>query len=843
MKNSSISFDVIDAHSSSLDKVIELLLIMLLTFAPLAFGAVHAWSEEVVLALAAAISICFLVKLVAHRDARFIRSWAYVPLILFVLIVVVQLIPLPTSIVETISPSTVAVKKDLLGDLPNSGELLKSMTISFYPNATKHDLRIIFAAAAVFLVVVNVYRRAERIKRLLAAIAIIGAGIGVLALAQDLLGNGKIYWLVDPGAGRAFSGPFVNHSHYGQFMNSSIGAALGLILVKVHEAFTGKKVSAPIVFEYLSSPAAKSTWLLVAMVIIGAATVFVSLTRGGMISMFVAAIFTTLVLSSRKSVKGHGWIMVLLSLGAFVSVLYMGFDAVYDRLASLRELHQAQGGRWQIVKDISLAWTKFPVLGAGQGTHEVVYPMYDRSTTAALAAYAENEYAQAAEETGVIGLAALAAFGILICGCYVRSIRDASLPIRSAAYGLGFGLIAVLVHSLSDFGQHLPANGMLSAVSCALLLSLSRIGQKNDPLRRVTEASRGSRILRMTVLICVSGAWAFILPGANNARLAEAGWEKALAIEQSIVGKDWQGNDEQYVGLISNAAKAADYQPDNVKYRHWLNVYRWKAVSRVTDPNADAVVIPEQAIEFVGRIVNELHNTRLLCPTYGVTYCVVGQLEESVLGDPNGADRIRKGFRLAPCDPTACFAAGLLDAEKQQFGASFDKFRRAIALDSSFFRDVADVYVNHVNRPDLAIAIAGDNIVWLGHVANALAGAEEHKEIVEKSRARIVELLKEKCSEPGAQAWALASLASIYTKVKDNEAAMESYRRALALDYGQVQWRFALAKLLAEGDRIPEAIHEARVCLRLSPQFKAAEKLIADVSVLPGVVLEDNPTR
>ena len=64
------------------------------------------------------------------------------------------------------------------------------MTLSFYPNATKHNLRLILAIAAVFLVVVNVYRRTEQIKRLLGAIAIIGGSIAVLALAQDLLGNG-----------------------------------------------------------------------------------------------------------------------------------------------------------------------------------------------------------------------------------------------------------------------------------------------------------------------------------------------------------------------------------------------------------------------------------------------------------------------------------------------------------------------------------------------------------------------------------------------------------------------------------------------------------------------------
>jgi hypothetical protein len=59
------------------------------------------------------------------------------------------------------------------------------------------------------------------------------------------------------------------------------------------------------------------------------------------------------------------------------------------------------------------------------------------------------------------------------------------------------------------------------------------------------------------------------------------------------------------------------------------------------------------------------------------------------------------------------------------------------------------------------------------------------------------------------------------------------------LDYGQVHWRFALARLLAETDKIPEAIHEARICLRLQPQMNTAKKLIEDLSVLPGAMSED----
>ena len=176
-----------------------------------------------------------------------------------------------------------------------------------------------------------------------------------------------------------------------------------------------------------------------------------------------------------KSLRGHGWIVVVMALGAFIGVLFIGFDAVCDRLAALRQLSQAEVGRWQIVKDVATAWTKFPLLGTGLGTHEVVYPMFDRATIPALASHAENEYAQAAEETGIIGLILLLGLGAGVWVSHVRIVKNRSVPIRSAAYGLGFGLVAIMVHSLSDFGRHIPANGFLSAVSCGLLIGLAHM--------------------------------------------------------------------------------------------------------------------------------------------------------------------------------------------------------------------------------------------------------------------------------------------------------------------------------------------------------------------------------
>jgi tetratricopeptide (TPR) repeat protein len=235
----------------------------------------------------------------------------------------------------------------------------------------------------------------------------------------------------------------------------------------------------------------------------------------------------------------------------------------------------------------------------------------------------------------------------------------------------------------------------------------------------------------------------------------------------------------------------------------------------------------------------------VLCPTYGATHCVSGQLERFILGRPEGEELIRKGFQLAPSDPTACFVAGLLDAEQGQAEAAFAKLSRAVELKAGLFSEAISVCINHLDRPDLAVTLASENTGRLNYVAKVLFEIERHEELAEKARAQVVELLRKRCSQPDAPASAFASMASIYRRQGDNTAAIEHYRRALALDYAQVDWRFALATLLADTNATGEAIHEARICLRLRPQFRAAERLIEKLSVLPaaGDVETDDERR
>jgi len=814
-----------------LEAVVECLVIGLLAFMPLAFGVVHEWSEEVVVILSGVVVVCFLLRVVLAGGRGLVWSWSYIPVALFLLIVVLQLFTFPRDFVSFLSSNTVALKTELLDDMPNADRVLESMTLSFYPHATAHDLRLVLAVAGVFVVVVNVFRRPDQIKRLLMAITIIGGVIAVITLGQNIFGNGKIYWFVPTRYGGGHSGPFVNHSNFGQFMNLSIGAALALLCVKLHEAFAGRRFTPAGVVEFLTSKAAKSLWLLVIVMGLCVAAVFISLTRGGMISMLAAIIFTTVLFTSRRSLRNHGWIMVVMALIAFTCILYVGFDAVYERLATLRDMERAESGRVQILKDIWVMWTKFPIFGTGLGTHRVVYPMFDRSTITALAAHAENEYAQVAEETGILGLGLLIIFGIIIWLKFAKNIRDHHSSIRLAAYGLGFGILAILVHSLSDFGQHLPANSILSATFCGLLVVLAQSGPGT---RQQYSSYRGMSIAAVPaclLLIAALGIWGWSIAGADRARVAGAHWQQVRGVK---TGSGWRGSEQEYAALIPPASAASDCDPTNVVYRHCLNEYRWHSISKVRNPDTGETYVSEDLMPAVLDIVKELHHARTICPTYGPIYSLVGQIERFVLNDPSGAERIKKGFRLAPCSPTACFLAGYLDVMEGRKDDSFAKLERAVRLDGSLFRHVADIYTNHLSRPHLAMDAAGDSISRLSYVAGILDDMQ-YTDLAEQTREKMKTLLESKCSKSDARAGEFISLGNIYRKQNQTEAAINCYRRALMLNYGQVQWRYELAKMLAEAERIKEAMQEARTCQQLRPQFKAAEKLVEDLSVHPAL--------
>ena len=249
-------------------------------------------------------------------------------------------------------------------------------------------------------------------------------------------------------------------------------------------------------------------------------------------------------------------------------------------------------------------------------------------------------------------------------------------------------------------------------------------------------------------------------------------------------------------------------------------------------PRPDKKYLAEDSLPVVSDIVEQLHKIRVLCPTYGAAYSVAGQIEKLVLNDDKGAEDIRKGFRLAPCDPKACFMAGYLDVLEGKTDECFAKFERAFQLNPALFKEVADMYIYQLNRPELALKAAGEEIERLNYVADAFLNMQ-YSDMAELTIKKIKDLLESKCFGGQAYADTFVALARIYTRQGEKNSAIECYRRALSMDYSQVYWRLELARLLAETQQISQAVQETKICLRLRPGLKEAVELLEKLSVDP----------
>ncbi|HEY2588866.1 MAG TPA: O-antigen ligase family protein, partial [Tepidisphaeraceae bacterium] len=782
--------------------------------------------------LAALMAIVLAARQLFQRDVRFIWSWAYLPIVLFILLAAFQLVALPDRVLASLSPHTARTKSELLGDLPNGPSLLHSITLTFYAEATRLDLRKLLAVATVFVVVLNVYRRSWQIKRLLLTISIIGFGVALVALWQTAFGGRMIYGIVP--AVHLNSGPFLNHSHFGQFMNLSIGAMLALLLVRVAEITEGSRTFDDSV-QLLRYSSLNFIYVLGVMILVAAATVFFSLTRGGVVSMLIAAAVTAVVYVLRRGRRSLGTVMFVLAGVLLLAVLYAGFGLVFERLATLRGVTENNGDRMQLLRDLSQVWRQFPVWGTGLGTHRYIFPMYDHSVIYSLAAYAENEYAQLMEEAGAFGLALCLAFLGIVVASYVRCILGRSRrPVHYAAYGLGFGLLAILIHSASDFGQHDPANASLTATFAALLIGMARHArpaEAHQPSRLVLPARRfaAARVpLGIAALAAVAGIFIVPLRTADAFSRARTEWANASLVQASLNNKGWDnGTEGDYRRLLDQAEAAVMIVPKNAVMRYWLGEFRWQSISAPRDPKTGKP-LPMPPGEAVC-VIDDLNRARADCPTYAPIYALAGQVDYFVLHKPQGAALIRTAFRLDPNEPVSCEAVAQLDSIQGQWEPALAEARRALVLDRPMaIGNMVGIFVSS-GRPDLAHELVRGDLGGLDLLSDMLKADPRQKELVARCEAEATNLLLDGSRAPSANSAILARAAEIYEQRGDHPAAIDCYERALAKNYGQLDWRRRLADLLAKSGKEEDAERELEVCLRLHPNWEPAATMLDEL--------------
>lgn len=110
-----------------------------------------------------------------------------------------------------------------------------------------------------------------------------------------------------------------------------------------------------------------------------------------------------------------------------------------------------------------------PLVGQGAGSFEAVFPQYPGEDIRLHFDHAHNDYLQFAIEFGLLGSLPLAVFILLALWHAFRALwRRKSVYRSGVGFGAAMGIIALLIHSSTDFNLQIPANAATLVVLCAI---------------------------------------------------------------------------------------------------------------------------------------------------------------------------------------------------------------------------------------------------------------------------------------------------------------------------------------------------------------------------------------
>lgn len=830
-------------------------LVATVVFAAVALGAVQAWSEQVVLCgaiLAAGIAGWRALAICRARGApgavaRLPPWWLLAPVGLFLLLVLFQLLPLPGGMVGVASPEAMRLRRDLLDDIPGIDRKLAVSTVSLYTESGWRQLRMLLAVVAVFVAAAAI--GASRAARLLlmSGLTAVGLSVALIAMGHQALGVPAIWGAFPPPMPPTRSAPFINHGHFAQFMNLSLGFALATALTAAH-AFRAELRPRGIAEWLDAARQGQLNRLLFATVSAGVIVVALTLSgsRGGLIAMVVAIVAgaTVSIRRGRSGGSRSAMAMVAAALLGVTGVAWLASDHMHRRITALGDDASA-GDRLLILRSLPAVWKAFPLTGTGLGTFEFVYPMYDRTKPINLTTHAENEYAHLLTETGAPGLALAAWFVVGIGWCAARCLRRGVYSAQ-AATGILVGIVAVLVHSLTDFGQHVPANAMLTAIGTGLIAGMCRRKASDDVSRGV--AASGWPAAALPAMLAV--AMLLLLPAADQARRAESAARSARPLVDELRAAGWAADDDAFYAALAPLTRAVELRPGEVRARFELNVLRYYSLARnpegvlpvesaeasgaadgaspTTIAAGPAVALEpgaaERAARAAERIAAEFDAIRLLCPTFGEPYSMAGQIRRALGREEAGRALLAKAMRLSTYDGvTILFNAeeAMARGDVQTAKRLFDNASALLAIGrETVIRRFAGEYA----RPDDALEMAGDDRSLLRVAAEALRQAG-HAAQADEAQRRGDASLRRTAEDPTAPAGVMFERSRLAQREGNTAEAVQYLRRAVFRQPDRADWRLELARLLADTGDLPSAIDEVDAALRTRPNDRAAAAL------------------
>ena len=468
----------------------------------LAFGSVYIWAHRplfyatgvlVLIALARIATIVYLRRRLGrsrfafHSSGRWlvldveepygIRTWSFdldrplvpipplvLPGVLFVAWVVIQMIPLPAGLADTLSGAEV---------LPGAEPTTDWRTVTISLRQTTIGLTFLCWAIVLHLVAGIALARHDdqRVyRRFVAALGFLLGGVGLIQMAT---GTRRVYWFWKPlqGDGEAIFGPFINRDHFGFYMLMVTAISFG-VLAEAYRRYrhrVGARANLRRQMVALSSPPGAKLLYSSVPALTAAASLVATTSRGALLSFLAAlAVAATVLIRRRGAAAAAAAVLVTVAVISWFGLarIHQRMNAAandaFGRTVVWEDTLQRMGGRWVAGSGLNTfdramsgatAWTLPEGASPWSGPYETSfvglpyagYRFIEHGPGMFWYGQAHNDYVQILAETGAVGL-------LLMVWAFGRALAS----VRSDPWLLA-ALLGPALHAFLDFGFQLPA--------------------------------------------------------------------------------------------------------------------------------------------------------------------------------------------------------------------------------------------------------------------------------------------------------------------------------------------------------------------------------------------------
>ena len=550
--------------------VVDAGLVAVIFVVPFILGGRTAFGQLVLVCLTLWIAVCWCLRQSIARQATWVRSGITLLLVGALFLGGLQLVTLPPSLVEKLSPHLYETLPAWAPSADDTTTLGLWTTLSLAPTDTQSSFVLLLAFSLLLLTTVQRVRGIEDVERLLHWIAISTLAVAGFALVQFLTSNGRFFWFFEHPYARTdleVNGSFTNGNHFAQFIALGMGPMIWWV-INGWQSRRKRPATGRHHFRRNANTTDLKTWLQILAVGCCAFIGLMSLSRGGALVMLVAAMVCALILY-RGSLLGRGALLALVGVGLFVGacLCIFGYEllaAQLDDFGSLAELDKGETRRKLWKADMAGA-ADYRLVGTGLGSHRYVYPIYlaDQPNWRGIEyTHAESGYVQVLLEAGVPGLVlVLIAVGLSVYWCTSTLLRPVHARVVACMAAISATLAASFLQSFWDFVWYVPgcmiAPVILGACACRLC-QLTR-HEARAPLALPT----AFRIGWLAAAGCIGMAGFCMVEDRLGAARAEPYWYNYLRQDKLARKLDDANRKDALISMVKDLSAVVRLQPDH----------------------------------------------------------------------------------------------------------------------------------------------------------------------------------------------------------------------------------------------------------------------------------------